>query len=283
MKDGVYLRKIYFHCEDELMYFCELLFQKEKKIHLHWENQSRHKNELTILQHVPDDSIKACMIQLFMQFRFHRMMKEIIQDTFHYDKDEEVEAIKYWTDWVITANIHHERLYKHHETFQKFLRPLFSRYIFDRTYIHFDEMCLFSRQEVKRKMTQIVGYAIDEWKEEERYQHFIHAIRVYIQSRPSKIDEIHILHEDTFQFFTYRGEKIVQEQIEHHLEKEPLYLFGIDTLEYDVTPVITFLPKQIYVYTDDLADTKVTALRNIFEEKVTPLQKKYFPFRVKEN
>src|SRR5699024_12654346 len=108
MKDCVYLRIIYFHFEDELMYFCELLFQKKKKIHLHWENQSRHTNELTILQHVPDDSIKTCMIQLFMQFRFHRMMKEIIQDTFQYDKDDEIEALMNWTDWVITANSNNE-------------------------------------------------------------------------------------------------------------------------------------------------------------------------------
>src|SRR5699024_58435 len=144
------------------------------------------------------------------------------------------------------------------------------------------EMCLFPRQEIEEKMKQIVGFAIDEWKGEERYQRFIHAVRVYVHSRTSKIEEIHILDEGSFHFFTYRGEKIAEKHIQHCLEKEPLYIFGMDVLEYDVTPVITFLPKNIYVYTDDLSNAKITTLRNIFEERVIPLQKKHFPFHAKE-
>ena len=119
---------------------------------------------------------------------------------------------------------------------------------------------------------------IDELKREEEYQSFVDSVRHYIMRRKAKIDVLHIIQGENFTFYNARGKKYTEAQLQQLMQKEPLYLLGLDEYEQNLSPVITLLPKKIYIYGNHPSEAKTLALINLFEERVQfrPLEK--FPF-----
>ncbi|WP_182201052.1 sporulation protein YtxC [Paraliobacillus salinarum] len=127
-------------------------------------------------------------------------------------------------------------------------------------------------------MISEIGYAIDEWKQEERYQHFIQSVRDYITNQPVKSDVLHIVQGKQFTFYREDGYTYSNEALKEKISEEPLYIVGLDENELNLTPILALAPYRIYIYGHDPSEAKTTAVRNIFQERVTYKRLQSFPF-----
>lgn len=127
-------------------------------------------------------------------------------------------------------------------------------------------------------MISEVGYAIDECKQEEQYQHFIQSLREYIKNQPDKTRILHIVQGEPFTFYNEKGHRYTAEELQFHIQKEPIYIVGLDEDELNITPIITLLPTYIYIYGQDPNDAKTTAVQTIFQERVAFKSLQSFPF-----
>ncbi|MFB1050867.1 sporulation protein YtxC [Paraliobacillus sp. JSM ZJ581] len=127
-------------------------------------------------------------------------------------------------------------------------------------------------------MINEIGYAIDEWKQEERYQDFIQSIRNYMENQMVKSNVLHIVQGKQFTFYREDGYKYSIEELRKVIIEEPLYIVGLDENELNLTPIVALSPCYIYIYGRDPSEAKTTAVQNIFHERVTYKHLQSFPF-----
>lgn len=62
------------------------------------------------------------------------------------------------------------------------------------------------------------------------------------------------------------------------MQKEPLYLFGLDETEMNLSPLIAMAPEKVKIYGDDPAEPKTLTVINVFQEKAEFQPTREFPF-----
>jgi len=275
------LRTIYFRIDEELIYFCEKLFRIQNEIHVQWKRNKNWGNELSIMeQRVKKKDIISCFTEVLTYFRLNRFIKKIAHDVYYYTDVDEIERICEWTNWVLAENEYAEILYEQYKSFKDFITALLTEQIHSYHPIYFDSLVTFSMKPLQECLKLAVGYGIDEMKREEDYQNFIQSIREFILKRETKMDELHIVQGENFTFYKKNGKKYTTLELRALMHEEPLYLLGLDKEEMNLSPVITLLPKHIFIYGDYPTDPKTLALMSIFEERVALFPKEQFPFRL---
>src|SRR5690606_24972219 len=114
------------------------------------------------------------------------------------------------------------------------LEGLFLYHIKDTDTIHYDSIVKFGLKEYRNEMIDYVGLSIDEYKREEEHQAFINSLRTYISQKDPGIPVIHILQGSSFSFYSEDGEVLSKMDLQTLMQKEPLYLFGLDETEMNL-------------------------------------------------
>ncbi|MFT4415126.1 putative sporulation protein YtxC [Fredinandcohnia humi] len=140
----------------------------------------------------------------------------------------------------------------------------------------FESFIKFRLRTYNELLLQYVESAIDEYKLEQEYQAFIQGLRDFRENREPKLDQIHILHDEQFYFYTHEFCEIKRDELLKYVDRklimrQPMY---IDSAV--LAPLVSISPQAIYIYTDDMDNGMVQTILNIFLEKVTIYTKKYF-------
>ncbi|MED4476116.1 sporulation protein YtxC [Oceanobacillus caeni] len=276
---------VYFESEKEVLMFCEKLFQRDKNIELHWKHQEEWGILLQIESEIHDckfvNVMAKLMAEVFIGHRLGNMIKDIIKKKYYFSDDEEIKRIHEITNWILSENnaesfLHVKRTERDHP--KDLLENLFLKHIRDSSIIHYDSIVKFGLKEFRNEMIDYVGLAIDEYKREEEHQAFINSLRTYISQKDPGIPVIHILQGSSFSFYSEDGEVLSKMDLQTLMQKEPLYLFGLDESEMNLSPLIAMAPKKVKIYGDDPAEPKTLTVINVFQEKVEFQPTREFPF-----
>lgn len=267
-----------------MIYFCEMLYRIQGEICVQWKRDEHWGNELRIQdQKVTLDLVISCLVKVLMFYRLNKMIKQITREKYFYTDKEEIERICLLTNWIVTEKHYQEQLFNEHFSLEKYLFNTLRQNIEDAFPIHFDSLITFCTQPLQKKLKEAVGYGIDEMKREEEHQSFVQSIRDFIKRRKSKSNELHIVQGENFTFYKPTGEQYSYLELKTLMYNEPLYILGLDANEMNLSPIITLLPKKIYIYGDHPAEAKTSTILNIFQERVTFLPKESFPFHYHVN
>jgi len=279
------LLELYFSSDKEAIRFCEQLFQYNKQIELHWKTNSEWGNQLVLdeTNSTPrlKDSLMKAMMDVFMMHRLTPMMSDIITKKYYYSTGEEIERILELTDWIFSGDDADSLELRSSDDPLEMLQALFYANINVQKVIHFDSIIQFRMQPFKSLLMEYVGLAIDEFKREEDHQTFINTIREYVVKRREEYTTIHILQGDSFVFFLDDGKPIPKKELQSIMQKEPLYLVGLDTEEWNLAPLVAMKPKHIIIYGNDPSEPKTLTVMNIFDERVTIKPVQQFPFSIR--
>lgn len=245
-----------------------------------WKKDKMRGNVLELKENVIDEEqLIHCLTTIFITFRLHKIIKSIITDVYFYSNDAEVEQLIDTTNGIIKENSYTPSLFHPHNNIETYMNALILSEIRNETDIYFDNVLSSCMKPLQKQLIEAVAYAIDESKREEEHQRFIDSIRTYIKKNESRIDELFIVQQnDTFLFFNALGKQYTVAELRTLMDKEPLYLFGLDKNELHLSPVITLLPRHIYIYGNDPSDAKTLTIVNLFQERVTLFSHHEFPF-----
>lgn len=273
---------IYFRSYDEYTAFKRLI---EHKTSIVKETVSQHGFIIQV-KPLSNDELIHLFIQLYIMYRLQLDIQKIIRHDYYFTNETDVERIVEWTNWLLQERTFIDEQFNEQTLFNYLLRTLLNhlrhRSAFQTT-INFDTFILFQFKTFQKKLIHIVGYAIDEMKREEEYQHFVQTARMYVQQQIPKTPFIHIVQGEVFQFYNQFGEKIPQATLVSQMRKMPLYLFGLDETELNIAPAISLLPDRIHIYGAEENEGKTVTLLNIFEERAQFYPTEYFPFTSEPN
>ena len=279
---------VYFSSNKEVISFCEQLFHYNKKIELHWKTHEDWGNHLQIDYHQPDneliESVVKSMVDVFVTHRLSAMLKGIIKEYYYYSDPDEIEKIEDITHWLFTGEDNESlQVRKEKDDPLQLLYSLFVSNVKNTTTIHFDSIVNFRLKVFKDYLLNIVGLAIDEYKREEDHQEFVNMLREYIAKKEPIYNVVHILQGDTFSFFKADGKRFTRMELRMLMQKEPLYIVGLDENELNLAPLIALAPKKIKIYGDDPSEPKTLTVINVFQERVNfePFSKFPYPIYLK--
>ncbi|TFJ93924.1 putative sporulation protein YtxC [Lentibacillus salicampi] len=279
--------EVYFESDKEAISFCEHLFQLNKKIELHWKTTEKWGNHLQLDQQESSDNfmetIAGAMVGVFVTHRLTDMINGIIKHDYYYTNSDEIERIMGLAHWVFAGDDEDSQIVRNNKDPSQLLYSLFLANINNSGVLHFDSIINFQLKVFKDQLIHYVGLAIDEFKREEDHQAFIDMLRSYIIKRKPVVQTVHILQGDPFSFFKSDGKPFSGMDLRILMQKEPLYIVGLDAEELNLSPLIAMAPEKIKLFGDDPSDPKTLTVINIFQERVEfePLSNFPFPYDLK--
>lgn len=279
----MFLLEVYFESDKEAISFCENLFQLNKEIELHWRTTKVWGNYLQLESRAAGtdfmETIARAMVGVFVTHRLTSMLNSIIRRNYYYSNADEIERILDLSYWICTGDDKDSQMVRNHKDPSKLLYSLLLSNIKQSGTIHFDSLISFQLKVFKDQLNHYVGLAIDEFKREEDHQAFIDSLRKYISKRKPVFNTIYILQGDSFSFYRPDGKRFSRMELQVLMQKEPLYIVGLDAEELNLSPLIAMAPEKIRIYGDDPADPKTLTVINIFQERATFESISKFPFR----
>ncbi|WP_042146315.1 sporulation protein YtxC [Paucisalibacillus sp. EB02] len=279
---------VYFSSNKEVISFCEQLFHYNKKIELHWKTHEDWGNQLKIDYHQPDneliESVVKSMIDVFVTHRLSTMIKGITEEYYYYSDPDEIEKILDITHWLFAGEDDESvQVRKEKDDPLQLLYSLFVSNVKNTTTVHFDSIVNFRLKVFKDYLINMVGLAIDEYKREEDHQEFVNMLREYIAKKVPIYNVVHIVQGTTFSFFKADGKRFTRMELRMLMQKEPLYIVGLDEDELNLAPLVALAPKKIKIYGDHPSEPKTLTVINVFQERVDfePFSKFPFPIYLK--
>lgn len=280
--------EVYFESDKEVISFCEQVFRYNKKIELHWKTHEDWGNHLQFEELIQSnelvETISKSMVDVFMTHRLGGMIKHIIEDFYYYTNSDEMERILEITHWVFSGEDDDSLLVRNNKDPKALLHSLFVSNIKNTSIIHFDSIVNFRLKVFKDQLIHYVGLAIDEFKREEEHQEFVNMLREYIAKKKPSYTIIHLLQGRTFTFFKENGKKFTKMELRALMQKEPLYIVGLDQNEWNLAPLIAMAPSKVKIYGDYPFEPKTLTVINVFQEKVDfePFSNFPFPHSIKK-
>jgi putative sporulation protein YtxC len=276
---------VYFSSNKEVISFCEQLFHYNKKIELHWKTHEDWGNHLKIDYHQADmelvESVVKSMVDVFVVHRLTAMIKGITEEFFYYSDPDEIEKIVDITHWLLAGEDNESiQVRKEKDDPLQLLYSLFVSNVKNTTTIHFDSIVNFRLKVFKDYLLNMVGLAIDEYKREEDHQEFVNMLREYIAKKEPSYNVVHIVQGNTFSFYKSDGKRFTRMELRTIMQKEPLYIVGLDEEELNLAPLVAMAPKKIKIYGDHPSDPKTLTVINVFQERVDFEPTSKFPFPI---
>ncbi|MGM8366261.1 sporulation protein YtxC [Virgibacillus sp. W0181] len=258
------------------------MFKNIKHIELNWKTDKDWGNHIQFKDNISNykSAIAESMVHVFFVFRLSNMIKQVIQECFFYTNIYEIERISDIAHGALSGE--DPELLKVIDVRQNPERTLYSLFnanLQEVKEIHFDSIVKFQLKSFKEQLVYYVGIAIDEFKREEDHQTFVNMLREYVQNKKKSVKEIHLVQGNHFTFYKTDGRQISQMELRTIMQKEPLYMVGLDVNEMNLAPLITMAPEVIYIYGDNPSDPKTLTIINVFQERVRFRSIHQFPFK----
>jgi len=278
--EGDGMLEVFFETKNEVIWFCDSLFQGRKEIEMHWKTDKTWGNRLQLTQ---DDGavseIVAAMASVFMKYRLPDMLQAIIQKRFYYTNTDEIERIHELAyGMFIDGALYQEVVEQETMAPIEVVRNIFMDSMQDKQQIHFDSIVKFRLPVIQEKLIYYVGLAIDEFKREEDHQAFIEGLREHIAARKSHVGVVHILQGETFRFYQANGLPFSRDELRHLLQRDPVFFSGLPPNEWNLAPLIAMNPERLCIYGADPTEPKTLTVINVFQEKAVVLPLSSFPF-----
>lgn len=274
------LLEVFFESNKEVISFCEQVFHYNKRIEVHWKTNEEWGNQLIIKKctskNENDEAIIKSMVDVFIEYRLNKMIREVIEKKYYYSNHEEIERILSIAFGIVTGKDY--TILLRGKDPKGLLYTLFKSNIEDSATVHYDSIINFRLNVFRENLVHFVGLAIDEFKREEEHQTFINMVREYVTNKQSTYPTIYVVQGPSFSFYKPNGEKFSKVELKELMKQEPLYIVGLDENEWNLAPLIAMAPNNIHIYGDLPSEPKTLTVINIFEEKVKFKSYKQFPF-----
>ncbi|WP_163581587.1 putative sporulation protein YtxC [Gracilibacillus saliphilus] len=272
--------EVYFEHDNEAEVFYHLAKQSDK-----WQATRKRTKKNLVQLHLLEDlngdekkkHLAPLLSMVFIQCRETSMIQHILMKKYYFSSEEEIERITTIARSLLEKDesVYEDRIHQHE--LRDTLTTIFSLQI-DSSFIRFDSIVHFRLHHYIDQLTEMVGLAIDEFKREEEYQDFIHSIREFVRRKSPEEEVVHVLQGERFRIFRDNGEVYTMEDLQRVKSRFPLFIFGLEQEEWNISPLIMLAPNHIFMYGEDQAESRTHTIITIFQERCSFYPTEYFPF-----
>jgi putative sporulation protein YtxC len=199
-----------------------------------------------------------------------RWMKEMIIRMFYYTDLEEQKQILSIARSILDGEKRDIPFFDEKSGYQsrkQLLEAAFFTFLTESVSFSFESFLQFRLKDYKNFLLEHVGKAIDEYKLEQEYQNFIENLRLYVYEKMPVIDEIHLVHDQTFTFYDEDLKVVNKDRLERIIDQSLAKVEDIDLEATVIAPLISIAPRKITMYSNDLDNGVVQTIQNVFLER----------------
>lgn len=198
-----------------------------------------------------------------------KWLSEILKNMFYYEDEVEIKEIVGIARSILEGDREDIPALQPFFARTSYIYEAFAKGIDHETTFYYDPFLTFRLKHYGEMLIDCVELAIDEYLLEQEYQNLVENFRYFIRSRENRFDTIYLVHqEERFVFYNKNFEKITKETKQLYLEEQLLFEEEMDINEMVITPLVSFNPKEVVVYTNEDDVGVIYTIRTIFEERV---------------
>ena len=201
-------------------------------------------------------------IQTIIEFYENKLVKEIIN--FNYFYFEEYEKNKIFENCIdILETMEKEEKNKK----EKLINDEILKYIKEKKSMILDGFVRFRLKEYVKYIDNIVDEGVNKYIIDKEYTEFINLLKVYIESKKSEIDLIHLIY--------INGESILLDKnknfisiTENIFNAKYLSDISFSSNDFALNTLLTLLPEKIEIHLIEKEDEFINTLKSIFEGRI---------------
>lgn len=201
-------------------------------------------------------------IQTIIEFYENKLIKEIIN--FNYFYFEEYEKNKIFENCIdILETIGREE----NDKKEKLIYDEILKYIKEKKSMILDGFVRFRLKEYVKYIDNIVDEGVNKYIIDKEYTEFINLLKVYIESKKSEIDLIHLIY--------INGESILLDKnknfisiTENIFNAKYLSDISFSSNDFALNTLLTLLPEKIEIHLIEKEDEFINTLKSIFEGRI---------------
>lgn len=196
-------------------------------------------------------------------------LKDILRNIFLYKDEDEMEQIIGIARSILEGDRDDIPSLRPYYERASYIYDAFAKGIDTETTLYYEPFLTFRLKDYAEMLIDCVEIAIDEYVLEQEYQNLVENFRYYIKSQEKRMDKIFLVHQkDRFIFYDGSFEKITKEKKRDYLVKHLLFEHDLDINDMVITPLVSFNPKEVIVYTNEEDHNVIYTIQTIFEERV---------------
>lgn len=230
-------------------------------------------------EEIEKESVARTCTKLFIKNKESHYIQDILRKKFLFSNSEEIAKITEITHAILDKDnpYYEEKIHDHQ--LRDTLMTIFLMHLNEEE-IHYNSIVHFRLHHYLDELTEVVGFAIDEYKREEDYQSFVHTLREFVKNREPTHEIIHVIQNEPLQFYQDNGIQITQEEMSRMKQEFPLFMLGLPDDDWNISPLIVLSPNKIYMYGENINAPYTHSIMNIFQERIEFLPLEYFPFQI---
>lgn len=249
-------------CEEQLS---NIIYDDRSKISISFTDN----NMAPIIQLIRDGGLAFIQEELLPQW-----LAKIVSEKFFYSEQDECHEI---VEMALTMMNEKEAPYEDFwDELQLKVQDGLVLVFEKRVSFSFPSFLTFRMRGVMHHLIEFVGDAIDEYKMEQEYQSFVHALRNHMLSNTPKLKQLHVLHQYYFHFYSDKFSKIEKTKLKRYIDRKLQTSFPVYIDESVLAPLISIAPKHLFIYSDEENHPLILTIQRIFEERVKVLPHKMF-------
>ncbi|MDQ0208080.1 putative sporulation protein YtxC [Alkalicoccobacillus murimartini] len=151
---------------------------------------------------------------------------------------------------------------------KEFIYRAFATHIEQETSFYYEPFLTFRLREYGELLIDCVEMAIDEYMLEQDYQTMLENYRQHLRKAPSKVNHLYIVHDQVFTIYDSQFRELTKEEILFYLEEDLIFEEGLDVQDMMISPLVSMVPAEVHVFTDEPENGVILSIQSIFEERL---------------
>ncbi|MCM2675249.1 putative sporulation protein YtxC [Alkalicoccobacillus plakortidis] len=151
---------------------------------------------------------------------------------------------------------------------KEFIYRAFATNIEQETSFYYEPFLTFRLREYGELLIDCVEMAIDEYMLEQDYQNMLENYRQHLRKTPPKVSHLYVVHDEVFTLYDSQFRELTKEEILFYLEEELIFEEGVDVQDMMISPLVSMVPAEVHVFTDEPENGVVLSIQSIFEERL---------------
>lgn len=235
------------------IYFCNKQFKIYNNIIIHYlgEQVCEFYNNLA-------DLLTDCIIQLYEPI----LIRKIVHyNYFYFSSFEKAQIIESCISLLTQEEEKEFSIRKEH----LFIAVL--KYASYHKSIVLDGFVNFRIQDYMKVLDEAIDYSVNKYLIEKEYSEFINLLRLYINSKDSQMNLIHLIYINS-ESILLDAQKNIISLTDHIFDAKYLSDISFSSNDYALNALLTLLPEVIHVHLIDQEDEFINTLKLIFEDRI---------------
>lgn len=234
--------------------YTNLMFTKYNNVIIHYVGEK--KNEFI-------DFLTKLLSNTVQKFYEEKIIKQVLNYNYFYFDSEDKKQI-----YENCKKLMQSEEYEKEETIEELVNTEIKKYLLETKSIYLDGFVTFRLKEYTKYLDNIIDLAVNQYVIEKEYNEFINMLRIYIESKPSQYDILHLIYVNGESIILDDNKNVVSVS-DNIFNAKYLSDISFSSNDFALNTLLTLIPKRIDIHLIDNEDEFINTLKLIFDGRIS--------------